>query len=71
MTLPKIQEARKLSNEELDEKILLAKKQIFDLRVKKATRQSFKPHLFRHTRRKISQLLSVKSERKNRGKIWH
>ena len=40
------------------------KKQLFDLRLKKATRQSFKPHLFKHNKRKVAQLLTLESQKK-------
>jgi ribosomal protein L29 len=41
-----------------------AQKQLFDLRLKKATRQSFKPHLFKHNKRKVAQLLTLESQKK-------
>lgn len=56
-------EMKQLTNEALSPEILAAKKQLFELRLKKATRQSFKPHMFKHTRRKIAQLLTLESER--------
>ena len=43
---------------------LEVKKQLFDLRLKKATRQSFKPHLFKHNKRKVAQLLTLESQKK-------
>nr|WDB00720.1 ribosomal protein L29 [Cavernulicola chilensis] len=63
MSLPKIDEVRKLTNEQITEEILLSKKQIFDLRLKKNTRQSFTPHLFRHANHRLSQLFTVRKER--------
>jgi len=35
------------------------------LRLQKATRQSFKPHLVRQLKRKIAQLLTLEHERKH------
>ena len=67
MSLPKIADARKLSDEELAEAILTAKKQLFELRMKKVTSQSFKPHEFKHTRHWIGQLLTVERERELAG----
>ena len=64
MPLPKISEARKLSDEKLAEEILAVKKELFQLRLQKATRQLEKPHLFRHARHRLAQLLTVESERK-------
>ncbi|MFB2768695.1 50S ribosomal protein L29 [Pelatocladus sp. BLCC-F211] len=64
MPLPKISEARELSDEKLSEEILAVKKQLFHLRLQKATRQLEKPHQFRHARHRLAQLLTVESERK-------
>ncbi|RAM50709.1 50S ribosomal protein L29 [Mastigocladus laminosus UU774] len=63
MPLPKISEARELSDEKLAEEILAVKKQLFQLRLQKATRQLEKPHQFRHARHRLAQLLTVESER--------
>jgi large subunit ribosomal protein L29 len=51
-------------NSKVNEEILDVKKQLFDLRLKKATRQSFKPHLFKHNKRKVAQLLTLESQKK-------
>ncbi|MBE9201042.1 MULTISPECIES: 50S ribosomal protein L29 [unclassified Nodularia (in: cyanobacteria)] len=64
MPLPKISEAREFSDEQLVEQILAVKKQLFQLRLQKATRQLEKPHQFRHARHRLSQLLTVETERK-------
>ena len=48
----------------LSEEIVSAKKSLFDMRLKKATRQTFKPHVFKHTKRKIAQLLTIERQRK-------
>lgn len=63
MSLPKIKEILNshFSSEELEQQIYKIKRQIFDLRVKQATRQSFKPHTFKHARHKLAQLLMVQS----------
>lgn len=63
MALPKIEEARKLSDAELGEAILATKRELFDLRFKQATRQEVKPHQFRHANHRLSQLLTVETER--------
>ncbi|MGK7900892.1 MAG: 50S ribosomal protein L29 [Hormoscilla sp.] len=64
MALPKIEEARKLSDEELSEQIKAVKKELFDLRFKKSTNQSEeKTHLVKHTRHRQAQLLTVQRER--------
>ena len=64
MPLPKISEARELSDEKLDSEITAIKKQLFQLRLQKSTRQLEKPHEFRHARHRLAQLLTVESERK-------
>ena len=64
MPLPKIAEARELNDERLAEEIVAVKKQLFQLRLQKATRQLEKPHQFKHARHRLSQLLTVEGERK-------
>lgn len=64
MALPKISEARSLNDEELNAEITAVKKQLFQLRLQKATKQLEKPHKFRHTKHRLAQLLSVEHERK-------
>jgi large subunit ribosomal protein L29 len=64
MPLPKISEARELSDEQLTAEIVATKKQLFQLRLQKATRQLEKPHQFRHARHRLAQLLTVEGERK-------
>ncbi|MFQ3616544.1 MAG: 50S ribosomal protein L29 [Cyanobacteriota bacterium] len=63
MALPKISEVRDLSDQELSEQIVAAKKQLFDLRFQKATRQLEKTHQFRHVRHRLAQLMTVERER--------
>ncbi len=63
MALPKISEIRDLSDDQLKEEIAAVKKQLFDLRFQKATRQLEKSHQFKHTRHRLAQLLTVERER--------
>ena len=63
MALPKIADARKLSDEELAEEILAVKRQLFQLRLEQATRRLEKPHLFKHAKHRMAQLLTVERER--------
>lgn len=63
MALPKIQEVRELTDEQLAAEIVSTKKQLFDLRLKQATQQLETPHLFKHTRHRLAQLLTVETER--------
>ncbi len=63
MPLPKIEEARNLSDQELEAEIIAVKKQLFDLRFQKGTRQLDKSHQFKHARHRLAQLLTVERER--------
>ena len=63
MALPKVEDARKLNDEELAEEILAVKRELFQLRLEQATRRLEKPHLFKHTKHRLAQLLTVERER--------
>ncbi len=63
MALSKIADARNLSDEELAEQIVAVKRQLFQLRMQKATRQQVKPHEFKHARHQLAQLMTVTQER--------
>ena len=65
MAFTSFEELNKLTDEILSSQILVTKKQLFDLRLQRATRQSFKSHLFKHFKRKVAQLLTIESARKN------
>lgn len=64
MPLPKIEDARNLSDQELADQILAAKRELFNLRMQQATRRLEKPHQFKHIRHRISQMMTVVGERK-------
>ncbi len=63
MALPKIEDARNLGDEELAEEILAVKRELFQLRLEQATRRLEKPHLFKHAKHRLAQLLTVERER--------
>ena len=63
MALPKIEAARQLSDAELAEEIVNLKRELFQLRLEKATRRLEKPHLFKHARHRLAQLMTVERER--------
>lgn len=69
MAFPKIQDVRKLNDEELSEEILSAKRKLFELRLQQATRQLEKPHQFKHLRHRIAQMLTVERERQIEAKL--
>jgi large subunit ribosomal protein L29 len=64
MALSKIKEARGLSDEDLLNAIAETKRELFQLRFQKATRQLDKQvHQFKHLRHRLSQLMTVQRER--------
>ncbi len=63
MPLPKVEDARNLSDEELQEQIVAVKRELFQLRFQKGTRQLDKPHQFKHARHRLAQLMTVERER--------
>ncbi len=69
MPFSKVSEIRELTDEELQDQIIEIKKQLFDLRFQKATRQLEKTHQFKHTRHRLAQLLTVERERQLQSSI--
>ncbi len=65
MTKPDPSEVRKLSDSDINEQIHSTRRELFDLRFQKATRQLTKTHLFKEARIKLSQLLTVQKERRS------
>ena len=59
MGLSKFKEIAGLSESEISKAINEAEKKLFDIRFKKATRQNFKPHEIKMTKRGISQLKTL------------
>ena len=51
-----------LSLEDLDQEIFILQKELFDLRFKKSTRQSFKSHEIKHLKHKLAQLLTIEHQ---------
>ena len=63
MSLPSIKDLETLDDDALDRKIIETKKEIFDLRLKRATFTSLEPHLFKKAKRVLAQLLTLKTQR--------
>ncbi|MGI8933876.1 50S ribosomal protein L29 [Leptolyngbya sp. BC1307] len=64
MALTKVTDIRALSDGEITTEIARIKRELFDLRFKKATRQMETGfHQFRHTRRQLAQLMTIQKER--------
>ena len=63
MSIPKIADARALSDEELSAEILSVKKELFELRLQQATRQLEGPHQIKWAKHRLAQLMTVEGER--------
>lgn len=59
MAFSKIQELKTLERNELENELIKIEKDLFDLRLKKSTRQDFKSHNFKHLKHKKAQLLTI------------
>jgi large subunit ribosomal protein L29 len=59
MGLAKFTEIVSLSNNEISEAIIEAENQLFNLRFKQATRQNFKSHDIKNTKRRLAQLKTL------------
>ncbi|QIZ70185.1 50S ribosomal protein L29 [Oxynema aestuarii] len=67
MSFPKISEVRELSDEALAEEIASVKRELFQLRLKKATGQLEGTHHFKHLKHKLAQMLTVEGERQRQA----
>lgn len=68
MSLPKIEDARKLNDQELADEIVAVKKQLFELRLQQATGRLEKTHEFKHKRHRLAQLMTVERQRQLQAK---
>ena len=59
MGIPQFNDIMSLSNTEIDEAIIETENKLFNLRFKKATRQNFKAHQIKDTKRRLSQLKTL------------
>lgn len=65
MNFKTIKEIELLNNEQLEKEIIVAKKELFELRFKKVTRQSFQPHSFVQLKYKLRLLLMFQGNKQN------
>ena len=63
MGLPKFTDIISLSNTEISEAIIETENQLFTLRFKQATRQSFKSHEIKYAKRRLAQLKTLLTSR--------
>jgi large subunit ribosomal protein L29 len=61
MKLLTSKEIQSLDDKQIENEILNIKKTLFDFRIKQATRQPIKPHLFKLYRRQLAKILTMKS----------
>ena len=59
MSLPQFTDIVSLSNSEISEAIIETENKLFKLRFRKATRQSFKSHEIKFTKRRLAQLKTL------------
>ena len=64
----KINDIRKLKDEELETKIVESKKELFDLRMKHSTGSLDKPSDLRNLRKAVARMKTVQKERQTSGK---
>ena len=50
-----------IASDDIEKKLLSLSQELVELRIKKITRQAFKPHEFKHKKRQISQLLTLQN----------
>nr|AOM64673.1 ribosomal protein L29 [Riquetophycus sp.] len=63
MSFTVIQDIENLTLEEIEEKINCLKIEIINLNIKKATRQNIQPHIFKHKKHELSQLLTIQTKK--------
>ena len=63
MSLPQFTDIISFSNEEISKAIIETENKLFNLRFKKAVRQSFKSHEIKHTKRRLAQLKTLLTSR--------
>lgn len=64
MTFLKQVELEKRYSENIEKALLTLSQELVELKIKKTTRQAFKPHEFKHKKRQLSQLLTLKNKQK-------
>jgi len=59
MSIPQFSDVISLSNNEISEAIIQTEKELFNLRFKKATRQSFKTYEIKYKKRRLAHLKTI------------
>lgn len=63
MSFSNIKAIRKLNIDEIEKKITEIKIEILKLNIQKAARQKIKPHIFKHKKHELAQLLTVRTQK--------
>jgi len=63
MSLSKFADIISLSNDEISKAIIETENQLFNLRFKQATRQTFKSHEIKNAKRRLAQLKTLLTSR--------
>ena len=62
MGLPKIDEIKDLTADDLEKEILNIKKKLFKLRIARKTKKEFKSHQLKHEKHRLAQLLMIQNK---------
>nr|WOA02434.1 ribosomal protein L29 [Gloiopeltis furcata] len=71
MPFTKIKDLRDLDLASIESEIIKLKKEFFFLKVKQATKQPVKPHIFKNTKHKLAQLLTLERQKKTNSLNQH
>jgi ribosomal protein L29 len=63
MSLSKINDIKFLQLEEIENEIIKLRKDLVFLRFEKVTKYKIKTHFFKHYRRKLNQLITLKNQK--------
>jgi large subunit ribosomal protein L29 len=66
MSFSSMSEIEKLDSATLENEIIRVSQELVNLRVKKATRQEFKPHEFKHNKIRLAKSLTIKRKRETK-----
>ena len=56
------EDIQKMSDQEFKSEVTKIRQELFELRFKKATKQTIKTHLFKHTKNALARLLTIRSQ---------
>nr|YP_009315389.1 Ribosomal protein L29 [Yamadaella caenomyce]SCW23844.1 Ribosomal protein L29 [Yamadaella caenomyce] len=71
MDLLSLQEMRTMNDDLIEEQITSTKKVLFEFRMKQATRQSFKPHIYKQYKKQLARLCTIIQEQQANEQKLH